>query len=156
MSVRAGKDFLEEMQKAGRVAADSGEPRLRAAGKSTQKRATPERDMQAALFEMAAYKEGERPALKLLFAVPNGQYRKGQRKEAGMKAGVPDVALMVARSGYNGLFLELKSKRGTVRDSQRLWLERLREQGYAACVVRSLDEAWTTLSDYLDDKLQTT
>ena len=152
MSVRAGKDFLEKMQEAGRVAADSGEPRL-GGSRQGKKRATPEHDMQAALFEMAAYKEAERPELECLFAVPNGQYRRGERKEAGLKAGVPDVALMVARSGFHGLFLELKSRSGRVRDSQRAWINRLRSEGYAVCVVRSLDEAWTTIESYLDNEL---
>ena len=152
MSVRAGKDFLKEMQEAGRVAADSGEPRLSGASK-TKKRATPERDMQAALFEMAAYKEAERPELECLYANVNGQYRPGLRPEPGMRAGVPDVSLMVARSGHHGLFLELKSKSGRVRDSQRAWISRLRSEGYAVRVVRSLDEAWTTITDYLDGEL---
>ena len=116
-----------------------------------------EHDLQASLFELAAYKEGERPALKLLYATPNGQYRPGQRKEPGLKSGIPDLMLPVPRRAgarfYHGLYLELKRKDGTLRPEQRMWLRRLRSAGYAARVAYGFEEAWTTICDYLDGAL---
>ena len=116
-----------------------------------------EHDIQAALFELAAYKEGERPALALLYATPNGQYRPGQRQEPGLKAGIPDMTLPVpSRCGarfFHGLYLELKRKDGHLRPQQRMWLRRLRAAGYAARVAWGYEEAWTTICDYLDGTL---
>lgn len=153
MGVTFPPSFLEEMQEADRVASDSGPPSVNGSTAS-KKRETPERDMQAALIQMCAYKEGERPALKNLYANVNGEYRPGRAPEPGLKAGVPDLFLAAARSGYNGLYLELKAKGGRLRSSQREWLERLQAAGYAAEVAWSLDEAWTTIERYLDGQLK--
>ena len=157
MSVKFPESFLDDMREQGRVASDSGAPSLPGDEPGGKHKAPAQREhkIQEALFETAAYKEGERPALKLLYAVPNGQYRRGQRMEPGLKSGVPDVALPVPRPGtdgrlYHGLYLELKREGGRVRPEQRTWLERLRAAGYAARVVYGYEEAWTTLIDYLD------
>ena len=153
MSVKFPESFLEEMQKEDRVAGDSGPVSLGDDTEQASRRKSPERKeakIQEALFEKAAWKEGERPELKLLYATPNGQYRPGQRMEPGLKSGVPDVTLPVPRSGYHGLYLELKRKGGRLRDEQAEWLENLRRAGYAARVAYGYEEAWVTLIAYLD------
>src|SRR5262245_64718583 len=58
--------------------------------------------------------ESLRPPIpaRLCFAIPNGGARDvitaGRLKAEGVRAGVPDVCLPVARAGYHGLFLEVK------------------------------------------------
>jgi hypothetical protein len=89
-------------------------------------RASPERDMQQALIDLCAAREAEYPALEWIYATPNGQYRPGQRMEPGLKSGVPDVFLPAPAGGYHGLYLELKSATGRVRDAQRRWIDGLR------------------------------
>ena len=157
------KSFLDDMQEEGRVASDSGPVTVGDVGKDSESssRKKPEQkesQIQERLFEVAAWKEGERPELKLLYATPNGQYRPGQRMEPGLKSGVPDIMLPVARTGsdgtpYHGLYLELKRKGGRLRDEQVEWLEALREAGYAARVAYGFEEAWVTIVDYLDGYL---
>lgn len=67
---------------------------------------------QQCLFRWAAFQSGKYPELKLLYHVPNGGSRKkseaGRFKAEGVKAGVPDLCLPVARGGYHGLYIELK------------------------------------------------
>jgi hypothetical protein len=115
--------------------------------------AASEHDEQKALFEWAAWLTPSYPELRLLHAIPNGGYRMvwtGVRlKEEGVRRGVPDVCLPVARQGKHGLFIELKAQRGKVRDEQKEWLAALNEQGYLAVVCWGADEAIATIKDYL-------
>ena len=114
---------------------------------------TDEHREQAALFEWARYAGGRYPELALLFAVPNGGRRDavtGARLKAeGVKAGVPDIILPVARGGYHGLFIELKAGKNTATAEQRGWLAALAAQGYRAAVCRGAAEAMALLEEYL-------
>ena len=109
---------------------------------------------QVALMEMVHLYEGRVPELALLFAVPNGGARDvitGARlKQEGVKRGVPDLVLPVAKQGYHGLAIELKRERGgQVSPEQRWWHEQLREQGWRVEVCMGYKAAWTVLEDYL-------
>src|SRR5262245_2454932 len=80
---------------------------------------------------------------RLCFAIPNGGARDtitaGRLKAEGVKAGVPDCFLPVARGGWFGLFMEFKkperekTRNGGLSDSQVTWRQDLNEQRY--CVV---------------------
>ncbi len=124
------------------------EPRARA-----RRRASSEYDEQCALFEWAASHAPHYPELALLFAVPNGEKRDaatGARlKRAGVRAGVPDVELCVARQGFHALFIELKIKPNRLTGTQEAWLNALSEQGYATDVSYSWQEAARKIAAYL-------
>lgn len=113
-----------------------------------------EHNAQVMLFAWAGREAEERPELGLLFAVPNGGRRDkvtGARLKAeGVKAGVPDVWLPVARQGYHGLVIELKAD-ATKRASreQERWLADLMEQGYLAVVCHGCEAAKGVLREYL-------
>jgi hypothetical protein len=146
------KHFAE--QHPDRIISDSGAPdSVPGTESDSAPRASPERDMQQALIDLCAAREAEYPCLEWIYATPNGQYRPGQRMEPGLKSGVPDVFLPAPAGGYHGLYLELKSATGRVRNAQRRWLRGLRAQGYAARVARSLAEADDTITAYLEDTL---
>lgn len=112
--------------------------------------------IQATLMEWAMLMESRWPELKLLFHVPNGGARgkaeAGRLKRQGVKAGVPDLMLPVARGGYHGLFIELKTEKGSLTPEQKEWLRMLQEQGYAAKCCKGLDEAMRTLTNYMQSK----
>lgn len=112
-----------------------------------------EHDIQKSLFQWAAYARGSYPGLGLMFAVPNGGKRHvtvaRKLKAEGVKAGIPDIFLPVARHGKHGLFLEMKTPKGRVTPKQKVWLSILDEQGYAAHVAHNLDDAIKILTDYL-------
>ncbi len=92
----------------------------------------------------------------LIYHVPNG----GQRhklvaiklKEQGVKAGVPDLVLPMARGGYFGLYLEFKATApndAAVSASQHAWIHQLNEQGYLAIVCRGHFDAMEQIRAYL-------
>jgi len=93
------------------------------------------------------------PEAGLLFAIPNGGHRHisvaAKLKAEGVRAGVPDLCLPVARGGYFGLYLEMKSEDGRVRTEQAGWLTALREQGYKTEVAFSDGDAMEVLYNYL-------
>jgi hypothetical protein len=93
------------------------------------------------------------PALQLLFAVPNGGDRHrivaAKMKAEGVRAGVPDYLLLFPVEPYHGLAIELKSLSGYASAEQKIWIERLRNNGYRAEICRGADAAWAVVCDYL-------
>lgn len=112
---------------------------------------------QKALFEWAEWAKHRYPELALMFHVPNGGSRDIREahnlRMEGVKAGVPDVFLPVARGEYHGLFIELKRVRDyKLSDVQRKWLGDLTRQGYKAVMCRGWGEASRTIVDYLNNR----
>ena len=119
-----------------------------------KRRLPTEGEEQARLFSWCRMHEREWPELALLFHVPNGGSRKkaeaGRFKAEGVRAGVPDLMLPVARGDKHGLFIELKRlDGGRVRPEQKAWMDKLREQGYEAVVCRGWEGASEALVRYL-------
>ena len=113
-----------------------------------------EHDEQAALFTWARYVERVRPELALLLAIPNGGLRSkttaARLQAEGVRPGVPDVFLPVARGGCHGLWLELKVTGGRLSSAQAQWLAGLRAQGYRALVCEGWQAAAESIEAYLD------
>ena len=109
-----------------------------------------EHDLQTAVFQWAHDNEGSVPELAMMFAIPNGQYRRGMRMEPGLKPGVPDIFLSVARSGWHGLYIELKVGRNKPSEAQREWLHSLGEYGYKTAVCRDLESVQAVVMRYLN------
>ncbi|MBP3647229.1 MAG: VRR-NUC domain-containing protein [Clostridia bacterium] len=106
------------------------------------------------LFQWARMMSGAHPELALMYKITNEGRRSrvnGARMVAeGMKKGVPDICLPVARGGHHGLYIELKRERNSrVTKEQLEWIEALMDQGYAAAVCRGCDEAIRLITDYL-------
>lgn len=108
---------------------------------------------QKALFDWAALAAPAHPELALMFAIPNGGYRNkvtaARMKAEGVKAGVPDICLPVARNGYHGLWIEMKSAEGRMKKHQRAFCQRLADHGYRVVVCWSWDAARREIESYL-------
>ena len=109
---------------------------------------------QMTLFSWAAMQSGKYPELNLLYHVPNGGSRHkaeaGRLRAEGVKAGVPDLCLPVARGQYHGLYIELKRQRGgRISEEQVRWINGLLKQGYAAAICKGWQEAASVIIDYL-------
>lgn len=118
-----------------------------------------ENQEQQLLFEWAALSAGRWPELALMYHIPNGGSRSkseaGRFKAEGVKSGVPDICLPVARGGYHGLYIELKRiKGGRVSPAQKWWIAALRDQGYYACVCKGWDDAAGIIKKYLKNKIE--
>ena len=108
------------------------------------------------LFRWAAVSAAVRwpKEMRMLYHVPNegkrSQANGARLKAEGLRAGVPDINLDVARGEYHGLRIEMKRRRGgRVSPEQAAWLEALREQGYAAVVAYGWEEAADEIEKYL-------
>ena len=118
-----------------------------------------EDEEQAAVFEWADLSAGRWPELRLLFHIPNGGLRNkvtaARMKMLGVKAGVPDLFLPVARGKWNGLFIEMKRRKGGKLSTLQVdWMEALGRQGYKTVVCLGADAAIAAIEDYLLQELR--
>lgn len=113
-----------------------------------------EHQEQKKLIEWTAYNLGKYPELRWLFAIPNGGQRHikvaSKMKAEGVKAGVWDLFLPVAKEGYHGLFIEMKIKPNKLNDNQVEFQEFIDKQGYKSVVCYSWGEAQEELINYLE------
>jgi hypothetical protein len=113
-----------------------------------------EDDEQRALLVWRDLVRAQEPCLDLLHHLANGKPRSkavaGQLKALGVKAGMPDLFLPVARQGAHGLYLELKTRTGKLSPVQRALHVCLQEEGYAVDVCKGWVAAARTLCWYLD------
>lgn len=93
------------------------------------------------------------PELELIYHVPNEgkrtDYQGKKLKREGLKKGVPDLCLPVPRSGFHGLYIEMKYGTGRLTKEQKEWIEKLNKQGYKATVCYGFEEARDTILKYI-------
>ena len=108
---------------------------------------------QAALFRWAEYQSKRLPELALMFAIPNGGHRHpataAKLKAEGVKAGVPDLCLPVARGEYHGLWIELKAGRNKPTPPQVQWHMRLSQKGHRVAGCWGWEAARDVIEEYL-------
>lgn len=117
-----------------------------------------EEQEQEAFIQYCSMMASKYEKLDLIYAIPNGGSRnkiEAQKlKRTGVKAGVPDLFLPVARNGKHGLYIELKRKEGgRLSEHQKEWLTKLAEQGYETAVCHGSDEAIETIEKYYKGEL---
>ena len=113
---------------------------------------------QQAVMEWAEYQTGRYPELKLLYHIPNEGKRSvvngANLKRAGLKKGVPDLCLPVAKGYYNSLYIEMKKNRKCRPSADQIeWQIGLNAEGNLAVVCYSADEAIQTIKDYLNERI---
>ena len=92
---------------------------------------------------------------RLLFHIPNGGKRalsEARRlKGAGVRAGVPDLFLSVARKGHHGLFIEMKRRDGfgAVSPEQAAFCHLLNLENYRVVVCEGWEQAQQVIESYL-------
>jgi hypothetical protein len=89
-----------------------------------------------------------------LFAIPNGAHKSkagaAKFKREGLRRGVPDLFLPLARKGFHGLFIEMKrEKKAVISHQQRDWLDYLASQGYYTALCFGAHEAIHEINGYL-------
>jgi len=135
-----------------------------------KRRDDPEGREQAKLIEWAAWlkipeADDIEPGAKIadyLHAIPNGELRHhataGRLKAQGVKGGVSDLQLPIARRGYIGLWLEMKApsrrpkKPGAATgesDDQIAWGQRMQRAGHYYAVAYTMHEAAGIIAWYL-------
>lgn len=113
-----------------------------------------EHQEQCALFHWATLNSSRLPELASMFAIPNGGHRHkavaSKMKAEGVKAGVPDIFLPVARGGFHGLFIEMKFGKNKLTKNQSLWKGKLVAQYYAFSTCWGWLEAYSVIENYLE------
>ena len=81
------------------------------------------------------------------------QFRVKQAK-MGRPTGFPDIGILYPVKPYPGMFIEMKSKSGIYRKSQKTWKEALQKAGYPVRLCRSSDEAIEIAKSYFNGTLE--
>lgn len=88
-----------------------------------------------------------------VYHVPNGGSRDKREaanlKRQGVKPGVPDLCVPVARGRYHSLYIEMKADRGKPTEHQVEWLHRLRGEGMCAYVCYGARNAIALIDWYM-------
>lgn len=84
------------------------------------------------------------------YQVKQRQIRGRLLKLAGLRNGVFDLFLAVARKGAHGLYLELKAGDNDTSKDQDMFMYDVRDQGYVAVVCWSAEDAINAIKAYLE------
>lgn len=139
------KDLLKGDVEKGRIPLRSGGCAAAVLGDESQE--------QNLVVSWARAHEKTTHGLSLLHSVPNGGFR--NKREAarlqgeGALAGVPDLHLPVARRGFHGLYIEMKTAGGRVTKEQDRFLQAVANEEYLAVVAIGGDPAIYLLRWYL-------
>ena len=89
------------------------------------------------------------PGVDLLYHIPNENAHHKMRQ--GVKSGIPDLHLPVARGGYHGLYVEMKKHDHSNDESpaQKAIRFRLEAEGYRCVVAYGADAAIGAIEQYL-------
>lgn len=111
---------------------------------------------QCVVISWANMQKNKYPELDLIFHIPNGGSRNFKEamnlKRQGVKAGVMDLFLPVARKSKHGLWIEMKWDKNKLTQQQKKWYFSMIDQGYEVEVCYSADEAIQVIKDYLNIK----
>ncbi len=105
---------------------------------------------QEALFSWAEMCLGKYPELALLHHITN----EGKRSEAngaalkrqGLKKGVPDIHLPVARGAFHSLYIEMKRIGEKTTAEQEKWIAMLRKEANCCYVA---DKGWQDAAEFI-------
>lgn len=106
------------------------------------------------LLEWVELNTPAHPELVLFYHIPNEgkrSYRAGKELvQQGLKSGVPDNCLPVARGPYHSLYIELKRKKGSkTSDEQKMWIANLNKAGNRAVICYGWEQAAAEIAKYL-------
>lgn len=95
------------------------------------------------------------PALRpFIFAIPNGGHRcigtARKLKLEGVTAGVWDVLICLPNNIKHGLFIECKSGKNKLTDSQKEFKKHVEQVGYCFSVCKSIEDFESALCDYFE------
>ena len=117
---------------------------------------TSEHSIQSALIRWSRLSVKTYPELALLHSIPNGGFRSyktaREMKAEGVLAGMPDLFLPVARKGFHGMYIEMKSRKGKLSESQKRIIPMLLEQGYNVLIANDWNVAAMEIIKYLNKK----
>lgn len=96
----------------------------------------------------------QHPVAKHIFAIPNGSHKSpaaaAKFKREGLRPGIPDLFLPVARGEFHGMFIEMKrTKGGITSENQSEVMDALDAQGYFVYLAKGAEKAIGMIEWYL-------
>jgi hypothetical protein len=76
-------------------------------------------------------------------------------KARGLLAGMPDIMICKAASGYHGLYVEFKTDNGRLSDAQVARALELTMEGYKVATIRHIDGFIELIINYLNNQINT-
>ena len=90
-----------------------------------------------------------------IFHIPNEAKRSpavaARLKAEGLRPGIPDLCVPVAKGIFHSLYIEMKDEKGRLTDAQIEWLVRLRKEGMCAYCCKGAANAIELISRYMDE-----
>lgn len=121
--------------------------------KPRKKPSEEEHQIQSAFIDWVRLCESMVPELGLIYAIPNGGWRNrvvaAKLKAEGVKPGVPDLHLPVARGPWHSLYLETKAPGKDQRPEQKELAWKLMKAGNLVKVCHSVDDLIRETEEYL-------
>lgn len=88
-----------------------------------------------------------------IYAIPNGGKRSlieaKIMKGEGVMPGVPDLFVMKANKGYNGLYIEMKYGKNTLTSNQKEFIKKAEAKNYKTAVCYTFEQFKETVNQYL-------
>jgi len=75
-------------------------------------------------------------------------------KREGVKAGVADLFIALSNGIYNGLFIEVKVGKNRQQPNQKIFEQKVKENGFQYKIVRSIDEMVAVIKEYRTESRQ--
>jgi len=72
-----------------------------------------------------------------------------RKKRLGYQAGTPDLIIFEPRGGYHGLFVEFKSKKGSLTEEQKIFKEMAEARGYKFIIIKDVQKGIEEIENYL-------
>ena len=113
-----------------------------------------EHQIQTSVILWAKWKANSDPRYESVIGYPaQGGANMGKwgalRVAEGLAKGFPDLWIIIPNHDYHGLFIELKAKKGQIRDEQIVWKKRLECLDYAHSFCFSVDDATHLIDSYI-------
>ena len=113
---------------------------------------------QQAVIEWCEIMSKRWPELRTIYHIPNeGKRSRAQGKElrdAGLKAGVPDLCLPVSRGGSNALYIEMKKDRSCRCTKEQLEFQNaLVRSGNCCCICYGAEDAINAIRRYMNSDI---
>lgn len=117
---------------------------------------------QVRFIQWCKLNENRYKELGLIFAIPNGGTRGGTKlqkiingrrlKEEGVRPGIPDLCLPIARKGFNAFYIEMKTKKTYPNRTQKRIHQLLQKYNNKVVVCHSCEDAIKETLLYLKEK----
>ena len=112
---------------------------------------------QQTIFEWAYWNKNKYPGIETMYHIVNegkrSAYNGRRLKKEGMKRGVSDICLPIAKCGYNNLYIELKHGSNKATDEQLEFINLINSYGGKALVVYEADNAIEVIKAYFENRI---